>query len=259
MKKRKSKRTIRKQKINKIKLIFFICLIVAVVIGIYNGIKSDKKTAETVNYNSADKIDKCIVIDAGHGGEEEPGCIFNNIYEKTICLQIAEKLQEKLEKEYSRVIMTRTEDVNVYLNERARIANREDADIFISIHQNALENDVVTSGIETWYNPVKDTQSKILAKNIQENIIKTTNAKDLGIKESEGLIVTKNTLMPSCLVETGFLSSTEERKKLISSEYQDKIVEGIYNGIKSYFNSVENSENNDVNGNDNNNINANNV
>ena len=155
--------------------------------------------------------------------------------------------------------MTRTEDVNVYLNERARIANREDADIFISIHQNALEEDDVTSGIETWYNPVKDTQSKLLAKNIQENIIEATNANDLGIKESEGLIVTKNTLMPSCLVETGFLSSTEERKKLTSSEYQDKIVEGIYNGIKSYFNSVENSENNDVNGNDNNNINANNV
>ena len=87
MKKRKSKRLIRKQKINKIKLIFFICLIVAVAIGIYNGVKSDKKTAETVNYNSADKIDNCIVIDAGHGGEEEPGCIFNNIYEKTICLQ----------------------------------------------------------------------------------------------------------------------------------------------------------------------------
>ena len=257
MKKGKSKRLRRKQKINKIKLVFFVCLIVAIVIGIYNGVKSDKKTAETVNYNSADKIDKCIVIDAGHGGEEEPGCIFNNIYEKTICLQIAEKLQEKLEKEYSKVVMTRTEDINVYLNERARIANREDADIFISIHQNALEDDDVTSGIETWYNPVKDTQSKILAKNIQENIIKTTNAKDLGIKESEGLIVTKNTLMPSCLVETGFLSSTEEIKKLISSEYQDKIVEGIYNGIKSYFNLVESLEN--LENLENNNINANNV
>lgn len=256
MKKGKSNRLAKKKKIiliNRIKFIFFICLIVVIIIGIYNGIKADKKTAETVNYNSADKIDKCIVIDAGHGGEEEPGCIFNNIYEKTICLQIAEKLQEKLEKEYIKVVMTRTEDINVYLNERARIANREGADIFISIHQNALENDSVTSGIETWYNPVKDVQSKILAKNIQENIIEATSANDLGIKESEELIVIKNTQMPSCLVETGFLSSTEERKKLISSDYQNKIVEGIYNGIESYFNSIEELEYNS------NNINVNNV
>ena len=76
-------------------------------------------------------------------------------------------------------------------------------------------------------------------------------------KSEEGLIVTKNTLMPSCLVETGFLSSTEERKKLTSSEYQDKIVEGIYNGIKSYFNLVESLEN--LENLENNNINANNV
>ena len=150
--------------------------------------------------------------------------------------------QAKLEKEYSRVIMTRTEDVNVYLNERARIANRENADLFISIHQNALEDDDVTSGIETWYNPVKDTESKILAQNIQENIIKTTNANDLGIKESKGLIVTQKTEMPSCLVETGFLSSTKERQKLAQDDYQDKIVEGIYNGIKSYFEETENTE-----------------
>lgn len=232
------KKTSRKR-LNRKKIGIILLIITTIVFFMYNNMKQKYQSAETITYQKANKIDKCIVIDAGHGGEEEPGCIFGNVYEKTICLQIAEKLKTKLEKEYEKVVMTRTEDINVYLNERARIANRENADIFVSIHQNALEDDNITSGIETWYNPVKDTNSMMLAKHIQENIINSTNANDLGTKESKGLIVIKNTQMPSCLVETGFLSSTEERAKLIDENYQEKIAEGIYNGIKSYFNYTE--------------------
>ena len=243
MSKRKYKRA-KKKELNRKKIGILLIAIIIIIYCVYNNMKPQYQATETVNYGHAKKIEKTIVIDPGHGGEEEPGCVFGNVYEKELDLEIAKKLQAKLEKEYSRVIMTRTEDVNVYLNERARIANRENADLFISIHQNALEDDDVTSGIETWYNPVKDTESKILAQNIQENIIKTTNANDLGIKESKGLIVTQKTEMPSCLVETGFLSSTKERQKLANDEYQDKIVEGIYNGIKSYFEETENTEEN---------------
>ena len=241
MSKRKYKRA-KKKELNRKRIGILLIAIIIIIYCVYNNMKPQYQATETVNYGQAKKIEKTIVIDPGHGGEEEPGCVFGNVYEKELDLEIAKKLQAKLEKEYSRVIMTRTEDVNVYLNERARIANRENADLFISIHQNALEDDDVTSGIETWYNPVKDTESKILAQNIQENIIKTTNANDLGIKESKGLIVTQKTEMPSCLVETGFLSSTKERQKLANDEYQDKIVEGIYNGIKSYFEETENTE-----------------
>lgn len=241
MSKRKYKRA-KKKELNRKRIGILLIAIIIIIYCVYNNMKPQYQATETVNYGQAKKIEKTIVIDPGHGGEEEPGCVFGNVYEKELDLEIAKKLQAKLEKEYSRVIMTRTEDVNVYLNERARIANRENADLFISIHQNALEDDDVTSGIETWYNPVKDTESKILAQNIQENIIKTTNANDLGIKESKGLIVTQKAEMPSCLVETGFLSSTKERQKLAEDDYQDKIVEGIYNGIKAYFEEMENTE-----------------
>lgn len=245
MSKKRYKRSKKKQ-LNKRKVsLVFLIIILIIITCIYNSIKKDNQSTETATYSQANKIDKCIVIDAGHGGEEEPGCIFGNVYEKTICLQIAKKLQEVLSDVYSEVIMTRTEDVNVYLNERTRIANRANADIFVSIHQNALENDTVTSGIETWYNPEKDSVSKILAQNIQDNVIKETNAEDLGIKESTGLIVTKNTEMASCLVETGFLSSTMERQKLVSDLYQDKIVQGIFNGIKSYFDEIDSLEEDD--------------
>lgn len=246
MSKKRYKRTKKKQ-LNRRKVSLFILILILIIIAcIYNSIKKDNQLTETATYSQSNKIDKCIVIDAGHGGEEEPGCIFGNVYEKNICLQIAKKLQSDLSNIYTKVIMTRTEDVNVYLNERARIANRANADIFISIHQNALDNDTVTSGIETWYNPQKDTVSKILAQNIQDNLIKETNAENLGIKESTGLIVTKNTEMASCLVETGFLSNPNERQKLVTNLYQDKIVDGITNGIKSYFNEIE-TINNDYN------------
>ena len=239
MVKKRYKRT-KKRQLNKRKVSLVVLILILIIIScIYNSVKKGKQSTETATYSQANRINKCIVIDAGHGGEEEPGCIFGNVYEKNICLQIAKKLQDVLSDVYSEVIMTRTEDVNVYLNERARIANRADADIFVSIHQNALENDTVTSGIETWYNPKKDSVSKILAQNIQDNVIKETNAEDLGIKESTGLIVTKNTEMASCLVETGFLSSTKERQKLVSDLYQDKIVQGIFNGIKLYFDEID--------------------
>lgn len=239
MSNKRYKRT-KKRQLNKRKVSFVVLILILIIITcIYNSVNKDNQSTETVSYSQANKIDKCIVIDAGHGGEEEPGCIFGNVYEKNIDLQIAKKLEEQLSQVYTKVIMTRTEDVNVYLNERARIANRANADIFVSIHQNALENDTVTSGIETWYNPEKDSVSKILAQNIQDNVIKETNAEDLGIKESTGLIVTKNTEMASCLVETGFLSSSVERQKLVSDLYQDKIVQGIFNGIKAYFDEID--------------------
>ena len=71
-----------------------------------------------------------------------------------------------LEKDYANVVMTRTNDKNVYLNERVRIANRENADLFVSIHQNALENDTVTNGIETWFNPNKRYQKVKCLQNV---------------------------------------------------------------------------------------------
>ena len=238
------KRT-KKRKLNRRRVGLVLIIIILIITAcIYNSVKPKEQTDENIAYSGINKINKCIVIDAGHGGEEEPGCIFGNVLEKNIDLQIAKKLQEKLSQEYTQVIMTRTEDVNVYLNERARIANRNNADIFVSIHQNALEDDTVTNGIETWYNPKKDTVSKILAENIQENVISATDAEDLGIKESTGLIVTTKTEMASCLIETGFLSSTKERQKLVTDTYQDKIVEGIYNGIKAYFEEIESTNDN---------------
>lgn len=250
--KRKKKKSYKIKIVNKTKLITSLLILIIIILSIILFTKGIITKDKSVKANAENKIDKCIVIDAGHGGTEEPGCIFGNIYEKNINLQIAKKLQTLLEKDYANVVMTRTNDKNVYLNERVRIANRENADLFVSIHQNALENDTVTNGIETWFNPNKDTKSKRFAECIQKNVIGETKGTDLGIKESTGLIVIKNTNMPSCLIETGFLSNKTERNNLVSDIYQQKIADGIYNGIKEYLN--ENSKKNQEENNLNNNI-----
>src|SRR5574344_1027559 len=136
MNQRKNKKRIKEVRRNRLVLIIIILTIFGVIIS-----KNTNKVVEVLSHNTVqtENYKYCVVIDPGHGGEEEPGCNFSNVFEKNITLAIGLKLREKFKdnKDY-KIIMTRTEDVNVYLNERARIANNANADIFVSIHQNSL-------------------------------------------------------------------------------------------------------------------------
>lgn len=175
-----------------------------------------------------------IVIDPGHGGEDE-GCERENVFEKDINLQLALALQARLTDMGYEVILTRSEDVALTLDERVEIANSSGADLFISIHQNAYEGREA-AGIETWYSsnaPGKD--SSRLARLLHRNVLEETEAFDRGIQQTDELKVIRETRMPACLVETGFLSNAAERKLLADAEYQSKIVSGLADGIELYF------------------------
>ncbi len=174
-----------------------------------------------------------VVLDPGHGGEDE-GCSREGILEKNLNLQIALELRDKLTDMGYEVIMTREDDIYLDLEKRVQIANEMQADIFVSIHQNAYE-EVQVEGIETWYSTSRDKDSKRLAMLLHDDVITFTKATDRGIVENEELKVIRETHMPACLVETGFLSNKEERKKLTDSEYQQKIAEGLASGIDLYF------------------------
>jgi len=176
-----------------------------------------------------------VFLDPGHGGSGSPGCVYEDICERDLVLSIALKAQKILTDAGYHVIMTRTEDKTVYLNDRVDLVNQSDADILVSIHINALENDAVTSGIETWYHPTHYEDSQALAQCVQDAVIKKTGAKDLGLKTSKSLIITAQTNIPSCLVETGFISSDTERPLLTRSDYQQKLAEGIARGIMDFF------------------------
>lgn len=175
-----------------------------------------------------------IVIDPGHGGEDE-GCRRGDVNEKDINLQLALSLQAKLIEKGYEVIMTRSDDVELSLDERIEIANSSDADIYISIHQNAYEGKAA-SGIETWYSGGKfGKDSSRLAKLLHSNLLEETESVDRGLQKTEELKVIRETKMPACLVETGFLSNAAERELLMNPEYQAQIVEGLADGIELYF------------------------
>lgn len=175
---------------------------------------------------------KKIVIDAGHGGGDV-GSIREGINEKDINLSIAQKVQQLLEQQGATVIMTRAYDQDLSLEARTKISNDSKADLFVSIHQNAIE-DNVTHGIETWFEEAK-IESRKLAECVQASVIEATNGKDRGTKSHESFYVTQNTKAPSVLVECGFISSDTERMLLKDSTYQDHLARGIVKGISQYF------------------------
>lgn len=171
-----------------------------------------------------------VFIDAGHGGRDN-GSSYSDRIEDRINLQIANKVEKKLEKRGIDVVTSREEDKYVSLNERTRKSNLSDADVFVSIHQNAAE-DTTAKGIETFYYNESD---KNLAKEMQNSLIDTTNSYDRGYKKGN-LQVLRDNKVPAILVECGFISSTDEGYKLNTSEYQNRVADGIVEGITSYLN-----------------------
>lgn len=175
-----------------------------------------------------------IVIDPGHGGLDE-GCSALGVLEKEINLSIARLLKEKLEALEYRVLLAREEDDYIAKEERVERANAAGADAYISIHQNTWKDGAV-SGMETWYDgtdPAKDSYR--LARLVHSRALGSTGAADREVKEDAALCVTGKTAMPSCLIETGFLSNTTDRELLVTEEYQEKIAAGIAEGIELYF------------------------
>lgn len=174
-----------------------------------------------------------IIIDAGHGGEDE-GCSRDDVLEKDLNLQIAYLLKDSLEAIGFQVMLTREGDEQVSLEKRVELANNAQGSLLISIHQNASEDQTV-HGAETWYCDNDAEKSERLAKLMQQYVVLYTKAKDRGIVESDTLYVIRECNMPSCLVEVGFLSNTQEREKLISQEYIKKLVQGMTDAVELYF------------------------
>lgn len=175
-----------------------------------------------------------IVLDAGHGGKDS-GTLWKSVYEKDINLAITRKLETLLKEEGFQVIMTRSDDSRMVLKDRIKVAEDNQADIFVSVHQNALEKDTVTNGIETYCSKQANIQSPSLAEAIHSALLGKTGARNLGVKTDSDFYVVENTTMPSCLVETGFLTEASEREKLLDDGYQTKIAQGIAEGILEFL------------------------
>lgn len=171
-----------------------------------------------------------VVLDAGHGGEDPGAESIDGRHEKDFNLAVAKKVNALLSMESSiDVLMTRSDDVYIELEERGEVANRNNADLFISIHGNNF--DQKTSGIETYY---WQEESLEFAQLVHQNLLEASTLPDRKVKRNNWRVLT-TAQMPGVLLELGFLSNPVDNQLMWSEDYQDRVSEAIVQAIKQYF------------------------
>ena len=176
---------------------------------------------------------RMVALDPGHGGAD-PGAVRDGVLEKDVNLDVARTAGELLVKRGYRVVATREADVAVALAERVRIVARAGADVLVSVHCNAVE-DESPQGIETWHQQ-EDAGGKALAEAVQARAVAITNAKDRKVKATAGgIYVLRWAGRPAVLVEMGFLSNATERRVLSSAPYRQSLASAIVEGIEEYY------------------------
>lgn len=195
---------------------------------------------------------RVVMIDPGHGGSDS-GAVANGTTEKAVNLIMSKKLRDELKRRGYEVRMMRENDKDISLVDRGRITNNSDADIFISVHQNAHPRHNA-QGIETFYykshpnwqpkinkkyhsNGQRIANSKHLSDLIQRNLLRETGAVDRKV-QSKTFAVLRETARPAVLVEAGFLDHPVEGKRIQRPEYHDKVVKAVADAVDEYFRDV---------------------
>lgn len=193
-----------------------------------------------VNAISNKLVGKVIIIDIGHGGKDS-GTVYKDIKEKDINLSIGLKLKKELIKYGVEVIMTREGDYDLSspnalrrkksdFDNRIKLINESNADMYISIHINYLDN-AKYYGSQVFY--IEDNLE--LASAIQSEMIEQLKSP---LKEREldnDIYMYKKLDIPGVLIECGFMSNTKERSLLVTDKYQSKIVKSIIDGLIKYY------------------------
>ena len=178
-----------------------------------------------------------VVIDPGHGGPD-PGAIgIGGIRETDIVLEVSQIVKKILSEKGVKVRLTRKSELDLDLPPRVSIANRSDADIFVSIHANASRGkrkDI--NGLETFY--YRGWRGRLLAKRIQKQILRVSpGSPDRGVKQGRYYVI-KNTRMPAVLVEIGFLTGRLDARRLEKTAHRKRIAYAIAKGILEYLSKV---------------------
>ena len=188
----------------------------------------------------------CIIIDAGHGGEDGGATSCTGKLESSFNLQISLRLNDLLHLLGYDTAMIRTSDVSIYtkgetiaqkkvsdLKERVRIANSMDNALLLSIHQNTF-SDSRYHGAQVFY--AKTANSAELAKQLQSTFTSTINSgSNRQCKKADGIYLMEHVSCTGILVECGFLSNPEEEARLRSAEYQKKICCVIASSVSTYL------------------------
>ena len=223
---------------------------------------TQKPTVTEPTTEDPEERDVLVVIDAGHQAKGDrgkepigPGAeilktkvssgtqgVETGVPEYELNLQVAMKLKSLLESRGYAVKMVRnSNDVNISNAQRAEFANEQKADVFVRIHANGDENSS-THGIlticQTANNPYNSSlypQCKLLSQHVLDETVKTTGAKKMFVWETDTMTGINWCKVPVTTIEMGYMSNPEEDKLLSTEEYQQKLAEGIANGIEKYL------------------------
>jgi len=174
-----------------------------------------------------------VMLDPGHGGESI-GASYNGVEEKSLNLSIAQKAAALLEAAGVDVHMTRTGDWDVDLYERTSMAAQAGSELFVSIHCNASLTHPDAMGIYTAAY-AEGSAGWSLAETLRTSVMAATGAGDMGTEARPNLAVLRTAAMPAALVECGYMSTPEELSLLAWPDYQDRLAQGIVDGILAYL------------------------
>jgi len=179
-----------------------------------------------------------VFIDAGHGGRD-PGAVRFGLQEKDANLDIALRLKSKLEASGFTVIMTRTDDRYLSLDDRVNMANSSGADIFLSIHNNAAMSQYA-HGTETFWCSNGVSGSSQFASLVQSNLVSQIGRANRGVKTANFRVI-KYTNMPAALVECAFVSNPTESELLKTADFREKCAVGLFNAIVTFSKGIDKS------------------
>ncbi|MBD1876390.1 N-acetylmuramoyl-L-alanine amidase [Nodosilinea sp. FACHB-131] len=173
-----------------------------------------------------------VAIDPGHGGRD-PGAVgIGGLQEKQVIFPISLRVAELLESQGVVVVMTRREDVAVELQTRADIANRAQANLFVSIHANAISlSRPDVNGIESYYS---SETGRRLATTLQASMLAATGMRDRGVKQARFAVLRQST-MPATLLEIGFVTGAQDAPRLADPAWRETMAQAIASGILQYI------------------------
>ena len=196
-----------------------------------------------------------IQLDPGHGGNDQ-GASSRHILEKNLTLRLSQRVAALLRQKGCRVVLSRETDRFIPLEQRCASADRQQADLFVSIHANSAADRSV-NGIETFALPPRgtaatydkrastsrkrgnqfDRENSRLAYDVQRSMLAATGAEDRGIKRAN-FVVLREAPCPAVLVEIGFISNSRDESRLGSPGYQERLAQGIATGIAAFARNV---------------------
>jgi len=226
----------------------------------------DKTILPLINPSHALKSEnwRLVILDPGHGGEDRGASdLRRGLEEKHITLELAQRVRTILQKYNVDARLTRGNDQTTDLDKRCLLANRWGADLFVSIHLNAAANSD-SSGIETHILPPAgcpitastfvgsrdrvtfpgnrhDEANIVLGYYLQRSMIKYTRLEDRGVRRSRFYVI-RNVACPAALVECGFISSRNDRTKIMTAAYLNNVARGIAEGILTYLTMVKRAQ-----------------